>query len=444
MTDRSLPPPIGKQREVLYLPAKGHTVVLGTAGSGKTTLAILRALHLADPTTDHGGSTLLLTFNRCLVTYMRHLAPLLPAGLEVTNYHRFARGNGGHAVPHKRAREVGEAEASDVRYETAPQDAGVAGGARALPWHVPLRQGVGVRYRVSAVSLRVALATSCASGGKRTGGGNETGFATSLRRNHASQIDACIELHRAPHTAAAGRDGPVPRAMTPTIRELARRRRISRLCHFTPSRNLAHILASEEGILASIRLEADERDLFNPTDRDRLDGYRDHVCCSVQYPNGWYFRKAREREILFPDWVVLLLDPRYLWQPGTKFCPRNAAAAQGGLIREGPDAFEALFASVVEGARTYHRGPGHPSFLPTDEQAEVLIPDRVRLSDLKGVAVRDDSQARREASRLRHMDAPFPRFVVAPEFFDPSALSRQLRAGSVPRERVYDDRDTDG
>ena len=92
MTDKSLPTPIGKQREVLYLPAEGHTVVLGTAGSGKTTLAILRALHLADPTTDHGGPTLLLTFIRSLVTYMRHLTPMVPAAPEVTNYHRFARG----------------------------------------------------------------------------------------------------------------------------------------------------------------------------------------------------------------------------------------------------------------------------------------------------------------------------------------------------------------
>lgn len=67
-------------------------MVLGTAGSGKTTLAILRGLHLADPATDHGGPTLLLTFNRCLVTYMRHLTPSILASLDVTNYHRFARG----------------------------------------------------------------------------------------------------------------------------------------------------------------------------------------------------------------------------------------------------------------------------------------------------------------------------------------------------------------
>ena len=49
MTVASLPTPVGRQREVLYLPADGHTVVLGTAGSGKTTLAILRSLELSSP-----------------------------------------------------------------------------------------------------------------------------------------------------------------------------------------------------------------------------------------------------------------------------------------------------------------------------------------------------------------------------------------------------------
>ncbi len=88
----SLPRPIGRQREVLYLPAEGHTVVLGTAGSGKTTLAILRSLYLADPSTDHGGRTLLVTFNRCLVTYMRHLRGPTSGRTIVENYHKFARG----------------------------------------------------------------------------------------------------------------------------------------------------------------------------------------------------------------------------------------------------------------------------------------------------------------------------------------------------------------
>ena len=81
------------------------------------------------------------------------------------------------------------------------------------------------------------------------------------------------------------------------IRERAHRWGITRLCHFTPARNLAHIASDSRGLLASRHLQGDETSIFNPTDKARLDGYTDHVCCSIQYPNAWYFRRARgERE----------------------------------------------------------------------------------------------------------------------------------------------------
>jgi superfamily I DNA/RNA helicase len=87
-----LPKPIGRQKEVLYLPATGHVAVLGTAGSGKTTLAILRSAYLADRGTEHSGRTLLVTFNRALVTYLKHLASRELTNVTVEHYHKFARG----------------------------------------------------------------------------------------------------------------------------------------------------------------------------------------------------------------------------------------------------------------------------------------------------------------------------------------------------------------
>ena len=74
------------------LPSHGHTVVLGTAGSGKTTLAVHRALYLANPKTDHFGRTLLVTFNRTLVEYLRNLLPSISQDVDVRTYHHFARG----------------------------------------------------------------------------------------------------------------------------------------------------------------------------------------------------------------------------------------------------------------------------------------------------------------------------------------------------------------
>lgn len=82
--------PKGKQREVMALPAKGHIIVLGTAGSGKTTLALLRAKYLANlPGNDR---VLLVTFNGALVKYMRGISGFQSSKLVVENYHKFARG----------------------------------------------------------------------------------------------------------------------------------------------------------------------------------------------------------------------------------------------------------------------------------------------------------------------------------------------------------------
>ena len=166
-------------------------------------------------------------------------------------------------------------------------------------------------------------------------------------------------------------------------------------------------------------------------------GYPDHVCCSIQYPNAWYFKRAREIETLFRDWVVLVIDARYLWHVGTKFCPRNAAARMGRLVSRGAAAFEDMFADAVEGSRTYRRGRDHPDFLPTDEQAEILIPDCISCRDVKAVFVRDDEQAAREVSRLELQGLPVPRIVIVPEFFQPNTLSKILRRGQIPLEREY-------
>jgi superfamily I DNA/RNA helicase len=92
MAQQILPLPIGRQKDVLYLPSQGHFVVLGTAGSGKTTLAILRAAYLGNPNTDNSGRTLLVTFNRALVTYLKHLQGANLRNVTVENYHLFARG----------------------------------------------------------------------------------------------------------------------------------------------------------------------------------------------------------------------------------------------------------------------------------------------------------------------------------------------------------------
>lgn len=82
--------PEGKQTEVLALPPCGHTVVLGTAGSGKTTMALLRAVGLSN--LPGSPNVLVVTFNGALVQYMERILSNHCKNLTIENFHKFARG----------------------------------------------------------------------------------------------------------------------------------------------------------------------------------------------------------------------------------------------------------------------------------------------------------------------------------------------------------------
>ena len=229
--------------------------------------------------------------------------------------------------------------------------------------------------------------------------------------------------------------------MIASIKKEVLRRGITRLCHFTPSRNLAHIASGKEGILATKRLERDERGIFTKTDLERFDGYTDHICCSIEYPNAWYFEKARSKDPLFKDWVVLFIDPKYLWLSGTHFCPRNAAANYGRSVLNGESGFLALFADSISGAggRTFHRSSAHLLCCPTDDQAEVLIPDRIAKSDILAIGVKTETQAKNETARLRLLNLLEDsfQFVIATDLFNKRVLSQLIRSGKRPKETPW-------
>ena len=57
--------------------------------------------------------------------------------------------------------------------------------------------------------------------------------------------------------------------MSAAIQSKVMARRITRLCHFTPSRNLVHIATDPQGILSSANLRDDEKAVLNATDLQR-------------------------------------------------------------------------------------------------------------------------------------------------------------------------------
>jgi hypothetical protein len=227
--------------------------------------------------------------------------------------------------------------------------------------------------------------------------------------------------------------------MSREIAEEVARLGISRLCHFTPARKLAHILSGDTGILSSKALAEQERHVFDTTDIERWDGHPGHVCCSIEYPNAWYFRTAQSKEVLFKDWVVLTINPAYLAVQGTLFSPMNAAKRGGALLAGGIHSFKRLYAQTSGGDKCPPRGQAHLPYCPTDDQAEVLVGDRIALADVLAVVVRTADQALIETERLRQAehDPTRLRFVVAPAFWDPYALSQLIRTGVRPQETEW-------
>jgi hypothetical protein len=197
--------------------------------------------------------------------------------------------------------------------------------------------------------------------------------------------------------------------------------------------------------LATRRLRSDERALYNLTDLQRLDGHDDYICCSIEYPNAWYFDYAKSREHLFKDWMVLLIDPRYLWEDGTRFCQRNASASRGRQVGTGTGAFRAMFSGTVPGAygRTFIREKSHLMCSPTDDQAEVLVHDQIALHHIKGLVVSTETQARNELARCRlsGVDLGCIPLIVSSVFYEKQNLSSSIRRGERPWEAVFESGD---
>ena len=215
-------------------------------------------------------------------------------------------------------------------------------------------------------------------------------------------------------------------------------RRITRLCHFTQSRNMAHIFDEPYGLYSTKTLRANDMP-HNPTDPNRFDGRDDLVCCSIEYPNTYYFATVRDHDRLFKDWVVLYIETDFLWHPETEFCPCNSARECGLHIKPGLKGFQSLFAHTSPGIN-FTRSATHLPAAPTDIQAEVLVVDPIPLESITGVVVQSNAQAQREIYRLRLQGISLDKTIyVVPEYFARRTLSRSIQNGTRITETSYND-----
>ena len=215
----------------------------------------------------------------------------------------------------------------------------------------------------------------------------------------------------------------------------AKEREVSRLCHFTRADTALKILSSEDGIKAVDFLD---KDVYDVNDPYRLDGRTDCVNCSIQYPNHWYWNKVKNKDPLFNEWVILLINPSILLLDTTEFCPVNAATGRGAYISKGYNSFKELFQPIVHGRR---RASTMLPCCPTDDQAEVLVYKNISRKDIMGIAVKDEEQAEKVSIRLYYnlesKGIPKLDIVIAEDLFN-GKWSQKVRQGIKPLEMKYE------
>ncbi|MEV7545593.1 DarT ssDNA thymidine ADP-ribosyltransferase family protein [Streptomyces sp. NPDC089915] len=229
-----------------------------------------------------------------------------------------------------------------------------------------------------------------------------------------------------------------------TPAEALRRSGATRLAHFTPARSFPHILR-DGAIRSSKDLAEAAPEQFTPTDRERFDRQPDKVCCTFQFPNGYYLAQARRKpdHQNYRDWICLFLDVELVLREGTLFAPCNAAEQNGARLRPGPDALLELFATTSDG---WPRGAGHLQGAATNLQAEVLVPGPIELGHVVAVAMPSHEAVANELARLRVLKAEVPplTWLVEPVLFDRSRLSSRVRNGPPLAEAVWVPPQSDG
>jgi len=215
-------------------------------------------------------------------------------------------------------------------------------------------------------------------------------------------------------------------------------RGISRLVHFTASRNLprlivdAHLRSAKDLATENVVLHAE-------TDPWRSDGHPDKISCSIEYPNVHYLRQVKARNANFPDWVYLMLKPRVAAIAGALFAPANAARNDVTLLPGQSGFFKCYSGSVATGARTIPRAPSHNFASPTDMQSEVLVPAPVPLSAVLSIVVPSSSAGTHERDRLKflHHDPDIFNWIVAPGLFDIDSVRAAVRNGRRISESAW-------
>jgi hypothetical protein len=215
-----------------------------------------------------------------------------------------------------------------------------------------------------------------------------------------------------------------------TLEAAVQQRGIQHLVHFTTTFNLYGMFQAG-GVLSRKCLEAsdvdtkDIMDFVKFTDEKRYDD-PSYINCSIEECNHGLFNtfQQKTKDEMDVHWCVLKLDAAIMMKPGVLFSRTNAANSHNkrtGGIRPGVAGFEALFLDELEvrSSRSNRRLTRHrlsPS-QPTDEQAEVLIQDKVGLEAIRQICFLNKEELAECKAAFDSCGFDTSKFVVDPSMF---------------------------
>ena len=140
----------------------------------------------------------------------------------------------------------------------------------------------------------------------------------------------------------------------------------------------------------------------------------------------------------YPDWVGLVLNRDLVRRPGTLFAPCNAAKAYGGYLCEGGQAMLNCWDNPSKPGN-FPRSANHHPAVPTDLQAEVLIPGPIDFEDLIAIVAPTAEQVQTIFGFLASQDL-HPEQIewrYSSIFFDVYQLPNAIQNGREVPELVW-------
>lgn len=183
------------------------------------------------------------------------------------------------------------------------------------------------------------------------------------------------------------------------------KRKILELYHFTRIENLKSIV--EMGIWPREEIKKSNIS-YICNDEVRAEGMEECSCVSIEFPNKWLLQSYMERT-LDSDWVLIKLDAKLLLNQKNYYAEYNAATysvKEDLRTKTSVESFEKMFVEIVSvqksnGYQMQYERKNLVSYLPTSDQAEILVEGIISPCYIKAIIFRNEDVKKRYEEYLK-------------------------------------------